>query len=151
MRTAINDALKQAMKARDAARTGTLRMISAAFKDRDIEARGRGKDAAGDEELVATLSKMIRQREESARMYDEGGRPELAEKERAEIEIIRGFMPRQMDEGETREAAAAAIAETGASGPRDMGRVMALLKERHAGSMDFGTASAVVKGLLSAA
>ena len=149
MRTAIDDALKQAMKARDAARTGTLRMISAAFKDRDIEARGRGKAAAGDDELVATLSKMTRQREESARMYDEGGRPELAAKERAEIEIIREFLPRQMDEAEIRAAAAAAIAETGASSPRDMGRVMALLKERHGGGMDFSRASAVVKDMLS--
>ena len=92
---------------------------------------------------------MIRQREESAKLYDEGGRPELAEKERAEIELIRSFMPKQMGEDEIRAAAQAAIAETGATSARDMGRVMALLKERHAGGMDFGKASGVVKGLLA--
>ena len=148
MRNAIGEALKEAMRARDPARTGTLRMISAAIKDRDIEARGKGKGAASDEELVAALAKMIRQREESAKMYVEGGRPELADKERAEIEVIRGFMPKQMSEDEVRQAAHAAIAETGAASPRDMGRVMAVLKEKHAGQMDFGKASATVKMLL---
>lgn len=149
MREAINEALKQAMKAREAARTGTLRMISAAIKDRDIEARGRGRERAADDELVAALSKMIRQREESAKLYDEGGRPELAAKERDEIEVIRGFLPKQMAEDEIRAAAQAAIAEAGATSARDMGKVMALLKSRHAGEMDFGRASAIVKGLLS--
>ena len=148
MRDAIGEALKEAMRARDPARTGTLRMISAAIKDRDIEARGKGKGPASDEELLAALAKMIRQREESAKMYVEGGRPELADKERSEIEVIRGFMPRQMSEDEVREAAQAVIAETGAASPRDMGRVMAALKERHAGQMDFGKASATVKTLL---
>lgn len=148
MREAIDRALKEAMRARDPARTGTLRMISAAIKDRDIEARGKGKGAASDEEMLAALAKMIRQREESAKMYSDGGRPELAEKERAEIEVIRGFMPKQMSENEVREAAQAAIAETGAASPRDMGRVMAALKERHAGQMDFAKASATVKGML---
>ena len=148
MREAIDTALKAAMKAREPARTGTLRMISAAIKDRDIEARGKGKDAASDDELLAGLAKMIRQREESAKMYTDGGRPELADKERAEIELIRGFMPRQMSEDEVRGAAQAAIAETGATSARDMGRVMAALKERHAGQMDFGKASATVKALL---
>lgn len=148
MREAISRALKEAMKARDAARTGTLRMISAAIKDRDIAARGKSKAGASDDELVAALSKMIRQREESARLYDEGGRPELAAKERSEIEVIRGFLPKQMAEEKIRAAAHAAIAETGASSARDMGKVMALLKQRHSGSMDFGKASAVVKGML---
>ena len=148
MRDAIGEALKEAMRARDPARTGTLRMISAAIKDRDIEARGKGKGAASDEDILAALAKMIRQREESAKMYADGGRPELADKERAEIEVIRGFMPRQMSEDEVREAAQAAIAETGAASPRDMGRVMAVLKEKHAGQMDFGKASATVKALL---
>lgn len=147
MREAVSQALREAMKARDAARTGTLRMVSAAIKDRDIEARAKGR-AATDEELLAALSKMIRQREESARVYDEGGRPELAAKERAEIEVIRAFLPKQMDEEELRAAAAAAIAETGAASQRDMGKVMALLKERHAGAMNFGNASAMVKGML---
>jgi uncharacterized protein len=148
MREAIKEALKEAMKARDAARVATLRMISSAFKDRDIEARGKGREAASDDELGAALVKMVRQREEAAKAYDDGGRPELSAKERAEIELIRFFMPKQMDEAEMRQAAQAAIAETGAASPRDMGRVMALLKARHAGAMDFGTASALVKQLL---
>ncbi len=148
MRDAVSGALKAAMKSRDAARTGALRLVSAAIKERDIEARGRGRDTASDEELLAGLAKMIRQREESAKIYEEAGRPELAVKERAEIEVIRAFLPRQMSEDEVRAAARAAIAETGAASGRDIGRIMALLKERHAGSMDFGRASAMVKELL---
>ena len=149
MREAVNNALKEAMKSRDAARTGTLRLINAAIKERDIDARGRGRGTATEEELLAALSKMIRQREESAKMYDDGGRPELAAKERDEVEVIRGFMPAQMSEAEIREAAQAAIAETGAASARDMGRVMAVLKERHSGQLDFGKASALVKSLLA--
>ena len=148
MREAVNTALKEAMKSRDAARTGTLRLINAAIKERDIDARGKGGGQAADEELLAVLSKMIRQREESARMYDEGGRPELAAKEREEIEVIRGFLPAQMSDDEMRSAAQAAIGEAGAASARDMGRVMSILKERHAGQMDFGRASALVKSLL---
>ncbi len=148
MRDAVGDALKDAMRARDPVRVGTLRMISAAIKDRDIEARGKGKGPASDEDLLAALAKMIRQREESAKMYADGGRPELADKERAEIELIRSFMPRQMSEDELRKAAQAAITEAAATSPRDMGRVMALLKARHTGQMDFGRASATVKALL---
>lgn len=148
MREVINQALKDAMKARDAERTGTLRMINAAIKDRDILGRTQGSATATDDELVTVLSKMIRQREESARLYDEGARPALAAKERAEIELIKSFLPRQMSEDETRAAAQAAIAETGAASPRDMGKVMALLKQRHAGAMNFGKASAAVKSLL---
>ena len=148
MRGAVNEALKAAMKSRDAARVSALRMISAAFKDRDILARGQGGGSASDEELLSVLAKMIRQREESATAYDSGGRPELAAKERAEIEVIRGFMPTQMAEDEVRAAVEAAIAETGAALVRDMGKVMALLKERHAGKLDFGKASAIVKARL---
>ncbi|HWT30288.1 MAG TPA: GatB/YqeY domain-containing protein [Propylenella sp.] len=149
MREAVTEALRAAMKSRDQAATGTLRLISAAIKERDIDARGRGREAAGPDELVATLAKMIRQREEAAKIYEEAGRPELAARERAEIELIRGFLPKQMDEEEMRAAVRAAIAETGAASARDMGRVMALLKERHAGRMDFGKASTAVKSLLS--
>lgn len=148
MREKVNEALKAAMKSRDTGRLSALRMISAAFKDRDILARGSGASAASDEELVSVLAKMIRQREESAKAYEEGSRPELAEKERAEIEVIRAFMPAQMSEAEVRAAVEAAVAETGASSVRDMGKVMALLKERHAGKMDFGKASAMVKAQL---
>ena len=149
MRDAVNSALKDAMKSRDAARTGTLRLMTAAIKERDIDARGRGAGPASDEELLAVLSKMIRQREESAKMYADGGRPELAAKEREEIEVIRAFLPAQMDEEETRRAAQSAIAEAGAASARDMGRVMAILKQRHSGQMDFGKASALVKTLLA--
>lgn len=148
MREAINRALTESMKARDTARTGTLRLVSAALKERDIQARGAGRDKATDDELTTALAKMIRQREESARIYAEAGRAELAAKEQAEIEVIRGFTPTQMSEDEVRDAARRAIAETGAASARDMGKVMAVLKERHAGAMDFGKASAVVKGML---
>ncbi len=148
MREAVNQALKEAMKSRDPARTGTLRLIASAIKDRDIDARGKGRQTATDDELLAALTKMVRQREESAKIYDEAGRPELADKERAEIDVIRGFLPKLMSEEEVRAAAEAAIAETGAASPRDMGRVMAVLKARHAGGMDFGQASALVKSML---
>ncbi len=145
MREKVSEALKAAMKSRDADRVSALRMISAAFKDRDILSRGAGAKAASDEELVAVLAKMIRQREESAKAYDDGKRPELAAKERAEIKVIRAFMPAQMSDEETRAAVEAAISEAGAESPRDMGKVMALLKKSHSGKMDFGKASAVVK------
>jgi uncharacterized protein YqeY len=148
MREAVNSALREAMKRRDSALTGTLRMISAAIKNRDIEARGKGKTVATDEELVAALARMVRQREESASAYEAGNRPELADKERAEIEVIRRFTPAQMSEAEMRSAVEAAIGESGASAARDMGKVMALLKQRHAGRLDLGKASAVAKELL---
>ena len=149
MREQVSKALSEAMKARDAARTGALRMMSAAIQDRDILARGEGQDKASDGELVAVLAKMIPQREESTKAFEDGNRPELAAKERAEIEVIRGFMPEQLGEAGIRAAARAAISETGATSARDMGKVMALLKSRHAGEMDFGKASAIVKGLLA--
>ena len=148
LRDSVNEALKAAMKSRDAARTSALRMMTAAFKDRDIEARGAGKPAVAEDELLASLAKMIRQREESAKAFDDGARPELAVKERAEIEVIRAFMPKQMDAAELEAAVAAAIAEAGATTVRDMGKVMAALKARHSGAMDFGKASALVKSKL---
>ncbi|SEQ43161.1 hypothetical protein SAMN05216548_104256 [Faunimonas pinastri] len=151
MRDAINNALKESMKARDSARSGTLRLINAALKDRDIEARGKGREAASEDEILATLSKMVKQREESAKVYEENGRPELAEKERAEIAVIRAFQPKQMDEAETRAAVQSIIAETGAAGPKDMGKVMGALKERYAGQMNFGQVNGIVKDLLAQA
>jgi uncharacterized protein YqeY len=149
MRAEIDAAVKSAMKAGDKARLSTLRMMASAIKDRDIAVRTEGRDKVSDEELAQHFAKMVKQREESARMYDEGGRAELADKERAEIAVIREFMPRQMDEAEVTAAAAAVIAELGATGVRDLGKVMAALKERHAGQMDFGKASGVAKGLLA--
>jgi uncharacterized protein YqeY len=149
MREAINAALKESMKARDADRTGTLRMVSAAFKDRDIEARGAGKGAASDDDLKQLLAKMIKQRQESAGIYEQNARPELAAKERAEIAVIQEFLPQQMSETEVAAAIEAAIAETGAASIKDMGRVMAALKAKFTGVMDFGAANGVVKAKLA--
>lgn len=141
--------LKTALKARDKARTSTLRLMQAAFTERDILNRGTGKEAASEDEVLAILSKMVKSREESVRAFTEGGRPELAEIENAEIEIIREYLPAAMSEAEAEEAVRAAIAKTGAASPRDMGAVMAALKAEHGGRMDFGRASGLVKKLLS--
>ena len=149
MRAQITQAMKDAMRARDAERLSTIRLIQAALKDRDIANRGQGKGEAGDDEIVQVLAKMVKSREDAAKLYDEGHRPELAAKERAEIEVIRGFMPKQMGEDEVRAAVTAAIAATGATSIKDMGKVMAELKARHAGSMDFGKASGQIKAALS--
>ncbi|HVI28433.1 GatB/YqeY domain-containing protein [Hansschlegelia sp.] len=148
MREAINAALKESMKARDADRTTTLRMVGAAIKDRDIEARGAGKGAATDDELKQLLAKMIKQRQESASIYQENGRPELAEKERAEILVIQEFLPEQMSPEQVAAAIDVAIAETGAASVKDMGKVMGSLKSKYAGVMDFGAANGVVKAKL---
>ncbi|MBZ0128421.1 MAG: GatB/YqeY domain-containing protein [Rhodobacteraceae bacterium] len=149
MRDRINTSLKEAMKAKDAPRLSTLRLINAAIKDRDIAVRSDGNDAGvADAEILAILVKMIKQRQESATTYEEAGRLELAEKELAEIEVIREFMPRQMDEAEAKAAVKAVVSEIGAESIRDMGRVMAALKEKYAGQMDFGKAGSAVKELL---
>ena len=150
LRAKLNDAMKEAMKAKDAQRLATVRLILAALKDRDIAARSEtNKDLVGDDDILTLLAKMIKQREESAAVYRQGGRPELAEKEDAEIAVIRTFMPRQMDETEMKAAVQAVIAETGAASIKDMGKVMAVLKERFAGQMDFSRASAATKDALS--
>jgi len=150
LRAQLNDAMKEAMKAKDAKRLATVRLILAALKDRDIAARSEtSRDLLGDDEILTLLAKMIKQREESAAVYRQGGRPELAENEEAEIAVIRGFMPRQMDADEAKAAIQAVIAETGAASIKDMGKVMAVLKERFAGQMDFSKASAATKDALS--
>jgi uncharacterized protein YqeY len=149
MREAITAAMKDAMKSGDKVRVGALRLINAAFKDRDIEARGAGKEKATDDELLALLQKMIKQRDESAKIYEANGRAELAAQERAEIAVIQNYLPKQMDEAEARAAIQGVIAETGASSVKDMGKVMGALKEKYAGQMDFGRANGVVKELLS--
>jgi len=155
LRDRLAEALKGAMKAREADRLSTLRLINAAIKDRDIAARGVGDEdgtqRAGvpDEEILSILGKMIRQRQESARAYEEGGRLELAEKELAEIRVIEDFLPRQLTAAEVEAAIEAAIGELGAGSIRDMGRVMAHLKARHAGQMDFAAAGARVKAHLA--
>jgi uncharacterized protein YqeY len=148
MREIIAEALKAALKAGDKRRVLTLRMIQSAIKDRDIANRGTGKEAAGDDDVLQILAKMVKQREESAKAFEDGKRPDLAVQERDEIEIIRAFQPQQLGDEEVKAAASEAIAETGAGGPKDMGRVMAVLKERFSGKMDFGKASAIVKQLL---
>lgn len=149
LREQINEALTAAMKAQDKRRVATLRLINAAIKDRDIAARGDGGDGLSDDDIRQLLAKMVKQREESMQIYAEAGRPELAEQEREEMEIIRSFMPRQLSEDEVRSACEEVVREIGASGLRDMGRTMATLKERYPGQMDFGRASCVVKGMLS--
>ena len=149
MRERINAALKAAMLAQDKRRTSTLRLINAAIKDRDIAARGAGKDVVGDDGIDEILMKMIRQRLESARLYEEGHRLDLADQEREEIVIIKGFLPEQLDEATMASVCAEAVKATGAHGLRDMGKCMQTLKARYAGRMDFGKASTVVKGMLT--
>jgi uncharacterized protein len=148
MREKIAQALKAALKSQDKRRTSTLRLIQAAITDRDIANRGQGKDAVSDDEITQILAKMVKQREDSARAFEEGNRLELAEQERHEIEIIRDFLPKQLGEEDTRQACAQVISEVGADGLRDMGKCMNALKEKFPGQMDFSKASGMVKTML---
>ncbi len=150
MRTRISEAIKQAMKERATSRLSTLRLINAAIKDQDIAVRAQEGDASvGDAEILAILSRMVKQRMESAHAYEEGGRLELAEKELAEIKVIEGFLPRQLSGEEVDAAVAKAIAGVGATSIRDMGKVMAALKAKYAGQMDFGAVGPMVKDKLA--
>lgn len=149
MRDQINQALKLALKSRDTRRLGTLRLISAAIKDRDIEARGKGKEAVDDAEILQILQKMVKQREESAAVYAENNREELAEQERAEIEVIQGFLPKPLSDEEVAAAIDAAVEETGAQSLKDMGKVVGVLKAKYPGRIDFGQASKSVKAKLN--
>lgn len=148
MRTKITDNIKLAMKDKDTKRLSTLRLIMAAIQDRDIALRGKGKDKADDEEVLDILTKMVKQREESSKMYREGNRPELEAQELEEIEIIREYLPQQLSSEEAETAVADAISETGAESLRDMGKVMAILKERYRGQLDMGVVGALVKDKL---
>ncbi|MBD9387479.1 MULTISPECIES: GatB/YqeY domain-containing protein [Rhizobium/Agrobacterium group] len=148
MRDIFANELKESLKARDARRTGTIRLIQTAIKDRDIANRGVGKDPVSDDEIMQILTKMIKQRDESATIYDGANRPELATQEREEIEVIRGFMPEQIPEEKVRELCQSVISETGAAGLRDMGKCMNVLKEKYPGQIDFAKASGMVKDLL---
>ena len=148
MRETLAEALKTALKAGDKRRTSTLRLIQAAIQDRDIAHRGSGKDPVSDDEILQILTKMVKQRQESAKAFEEGARLELAAQERDEITIITDFLPKQMEDAAVRDAAQKVIAELGAEGLRDMGRIMTALKERYPGQMDFGKASGIVKELL---
>ena len=151
LRERFNEHLKEAMRAKDQKRVSTLRMVLAALKDKDIAARTEtSREGVPDDEVLSLLAKMIKQREDSIQAYEAGNRPELAAAEKDEIAIIREFMPKQMSADEAKAAIAKAIADVGASSIKDMGKVMAALKERFAGQMDFGKASGTVKDALSA-
>jgi uncharacterized protein YqeY len=151
LRKRLDEGLKAALRARDERATSTLRLILAALKDRDIAERGKGNPAGlSDEQILGLLQSMIRQRQESIRLYEQGGRRDLAKQEADEIVVIEQFLPAQMDEQATRQAVTAAIGELEAKTLKDMGRVMALLKERHAGQMDLAKAGALVKERLRA-
>ena len=149
LRTRITSALKQAMKEKDVARLSTLRLINAAIKDKDIDARAGGADdGVGEAEVLSILGKMTKQRGESAKAYEEGGRLDLAERERSEIEVIEEFLPQQLSKDESAKAVDAAIDEVGAESIRDMGAVMGVLKSKYTGQMDFGSVGPMVKNRL---
>ncbi len=149
MREQFTAAMKDAMKAGEKDKLGTVRLIQSALKDKDIENRGLGKPAATDEEILGILQKMIKQRQDSIALYTQGNRPELAAKEQGEIDVISSFLPAQMSEDEVKAAILSAIAETGAAGMKDMGKVIASLRGQYAGRMDFAKASGLVKAALN--
>lgn len=149
MREKLTESMKEAMKAKDSRRLSTVRLIQSAVKDRDIANRGVGKEAASDDEILQILQKMVKQREESAKIYEDAGRAELATQEREEIAVLKAFMPEQLSDEKVDEIVAAVVAEIGAAGMKDMGKVMATLRERYAGQMDFAKASGVIKAKLS--
>lgn len=150
LRERLNDELKAAMKAKQQRKVSTLRLILAALKDRDLAARAAGEgESIGDDDILQLLTKMIRQRRESIKLYEQGGRVDLADQEAEEIAIIEDFLPRQLDDAETAAAVGTVIEEIKPAGLKDMGRIMAALKERYAGRMDFAKASALVKKTLA--
>lgn len=150
LRTRLSDALKESMRAKDQQRLATLRLIMAAIKDKDIAARPAVTTGINDDQILQLFNSMIKQRRESIELYEKGGRAELAKQEAAEIEVIQSFMPAQMDEAETTAAIKDAIAATGATSVKDMGKVMAVLKEKYTGRLDFSRASGAVKQHLGA-
>ena len=148
-REEFNAALKTALKSKDQTAMATIRLILAALKDRDIAARSKGKaDGIGESEILSMLQSMIKQRQESAKTYCDAGREELAEREEAEIEVIQGFLPKQMSEDEVKSAIDKIVEDTGASDIKDMGKVMGVLKSQYAGQVDMGKASGMVKAKL---
>lgn len=148
LRTRFTEDMKDALRAKETARLGAIRLIVAKMKEADVEARGAGKGEASEAELLTMLQKMIKQRQDSIEAYVKGGRQDLADAEAAEITVIQGYLPKQMSEPEVKAAIAAAIADAGATQMKDMGKVVALLKDRHSGQMDFGKASSLVKAAL---
>jgi uncharacterized protein YqeY len=149
LRDNINNAVKDAMRAREEHKLSTLRMMNAAIKNADLAAQGEGKAALNEHDLMSLFQKMIKQRQESAELYDKGGRPELAAKEKQEVEIISAYLPKQMSDTEAGHAISVLLQEINAETMKDMGRAMATLRERFAGKMDFGKASGRIKELLS--
>lgn len=149
LRDEIQTAVKEAMKNHEAERLSTVRMILAGIKEKDVDARGKGKECASEADILSMMQTMIKQRQESAKIYREGNRAELAEKEEAEIAVIQGFLSKQMDNAEVEAAVRAAIEETGAASMKDMGKVMGALKQKYAGQMDFGAVSGKIKAMLS--
>ncbi len=148
LREDLQKALKEAMLAHDAATTGAVRLIIAGMKEKDVEARGKGAKEATEAELLSMMQTMVKQRNDSIKMFMDGNRPELAEKEKAEIAVIERFMPKQLSDAETEAAIKAVIAETGAASMKDMGKVMGALKAKYAGQLDMGKANGILKGLL---
>jgi hypothetical protein len=149
LRDSINEALKEAMKAKNERAVSTLRMVNSTLKNADIEARGTGKPPLADAEVLSVLQKMIKQRQESVELYQKGGRDDLVKQEQEEIAIISAYLPKQMSEAEMKAAIEAAVAETGAAGMKDMGKVIGVLRGKYAGQMDMGKASAAVKARLN--
>jgi uncharacterized protein YqeY len=149
LRDEINNAVKEAMKAKNERKLSTLRMVNSTIKNADIEARGQGKPPLSDTDLLAVFQKMIKQRQEAVELYDRGGRAELAAQEREEIAVISAYLPKQMSDDEVKKAIAAIVAETGAAGMKDMGKVISALKAKYSGQMDFAKASNLVKAALS--
>jgi len=150
LRDDINNAVKDAMRAKDERKLSTLRMVNSTIKNADIAARGEGKPPLSDADLLGVFQKMIKQRQESVELYDKGGRAELAAGEREEIAIISAYLPKQMSDDDVKAAISAAVTETGASGMKDIGKVISVLKAKYAGQMDFGKASGMVKAALTA-
>jgi uncharacterized protein YqeY len=148
LRDDINNSLKDAMKSGDTRRVSTLRLVNSSLKNADIEARGQGKQALSDDDVLGLLQKMIKQRHESAELYEKGGRADLVAQEREEIAIIEKYLPAQLTDQEIHDTIVSLVKETGATAMKDMGRVMAALKERYAGKLDFGKASGAVKRIL---
>lgn len=149
LREDLQNSLKEAMKNRDTQTVNAVRLIIAGQKEKDVEARGKGQEKASDDVLLAMMQSMIKQRKESIKIYNDGNRPDLAQKEQSEIDVISRFLPKQLSAEETTAAIKAIIAELGAASVKDMGKVMGALKNKYAGQMDFGAASAIIKQLLS--
>ena len=149
LRDDLQNSLKEAMKSRDTKTVNAVRLIIAGQKEKDVEARGKGLEKASDDVLLAMMQSMIKQRNESIKIYQSGNRPDLAEKEQAEIDVISRFLPKQLSSEEAETAIKAIVAEVGAASIKDMGKVMGALKSKYAGQMDFGSASAIIKKILS--